>query len=148
MIRAISVSPLQGEPVGIVSLTYDDRYRRRLALQCQNGFAFLLDLPKVIELRDGDDLVLEDGRHIRVKAAAEPLMRASCTDHHHLLRLIWHVGNRHVPCEIHPDHLILRSDHVIADMLRHLGADVVLFEGAFNPEGGAYGQGRTHGHAH
>jgi urease accessory protein len=91
---------------------------------------------------------LDDGRHVRVRAAAESLMRATATDPHHLIRTAWHVGNRHLPCEIHADHLILRFDHVIAEMLEKLGADVEKLDGPFNPEGGAYGQGRTHSHEH
>ena len=139
---------MHGDPAGTVTLDYDDRFRRRIALECDNGLAFLLDLPKVTELQDGDDLLLEDGRHIRVAAAAEPLMKAIAADMHHLIRITWHVGNRHLPCEIHPDHLILRHDYVIADMLTRLGATVTLFDGPFNPEGGAYGQTRAHSHEH
>lgn len=148
MIRATSITHKHAVPAGVVTLDYDDRFRRRIALTCDNGLDFLLDLPKVTELRDGDDLVLEDGRHVRVQAASEALMKATAKDMHHLIRTAWHVGNRHLPCEIHSDHLILRHDHVIADMLRQLGAEVDLFDGPFNPEGGAYGKGRTHSHEH
>lgn len=148
MIRAVEVIHSHDAPAGVVTLNYDDRFRRRIALTCDNGLAFLLDLPKVIDLHDGDDLLLLDGRHVRVRAAAEPLMKATSNDPHHLIRIAWHVGNRHLPCEIHPDHLLLRSDHVIADMLTQLGATVETQDAPFNPEGGAYGQGRTHSHDH
>ncbi|WP_350333905.1 urease accessory protein UreE [Coralliovum pocilloporae] len=148
MIRATHVSQRHESPSGIVTLSYDDRFRRRIALTCDNGLAFLLDLPQATELRDGDDLLLEDGRHIRVKAAPERLMKATARDKHHLIRTAWHIGNRHLPCEIHPDHLILRHDHVIAEMLVKLGTDVEFLDAPFNPEGGAYGQGRTHSHEH
>ncbi len=148
MIRATRTTHSHDIPAGIVTLNYDDRFRRRIVMTCDNGFEFMLDLPKVIELRDGDDLLLDDGRHVRVRAAAESLMRATATDPHHLIRTAWHVGNRHLPCEIHADHLILRFDHVIAEMLKKLGADVEKLDGPFNPEGGAYGQGRTHSHEH
>jgi urease accessory protein len=148
MIRATSTIHSHDEPVGIVTLNYDDRFRRRIALTCDNGFEFLLDLPKAIELRDGDDLQLSDGRHVRVKAADEPLMLATATDPLHLIRVAWHVGNRHLPCEIHSNKLLLRFDHVIFEMLEQLGAKVERLDGPFNPEGGAYGQGRTHSHEH
>jgi urease accessory protein len=148
MIRATSTVHSHDEPVGIVTLNYDDRFRRRISLTCDNGFEFLLDLPKAIELRDGDDLQLSDGRHVRVKAAHEPLMRATATDPLHLIRVAWHVGNRHLPCEIHSNKLVLRFDHVIFEMLEQLGAKVERLDGPFNPEGGAYGQGRTHSHEH
>lgn len=148
MNRAISVTHSHDAPIDTVTLDYDDRYRRRIALTGDNGFEFLLDLPKVVELRDGDDLQLDDGRHVRVRAAPEPLMKATATDPHHLIRTAWHVGNRHLPCEIHADHLILRFDHVIYEMLEQLGALVERIEAPFNPEGGAYGYGRTHSHEH
>ncbi|GHA52886.1 hypothetical protein GCM10008927_18290 [Amylibacter ulvae] len=148
MIRATSVTHSHDAPVDTVTLNYDDRFRRRIALTCDNGFEFLLDLPKVVELRDGADLRLDDGRHVRVRAANEPLMKATASDPHHLIRVAWHVGNRHLPCEIHEDHLILRVDHTIRDMLEHLGARVDDITAPFNPEGGAYGHGRTHSHEH
>ena len=148
MIRAIEVTHSHDAPVGVVTLDYDDRFRRRIALTCDNGFKFLLDLPKVIDLHDGDDLLLEDGRHIRVRAASEKLMKATSSNPQHFVRIAWHVGNRHLPCEVHADYLLLRYDHVIVGMLEKLGAKVDKQEGSFNPEGGAYGLGRTHSHAH
>ena len=148
MIKASLLTHSHETPAGIVTLNYDDRFRRRIALTCDNGLEFLLDLPKVTELRDGDDLLLDDGRHVRIRAALEPLMKATATDPHHLIRTAWHVGNRHLSCEIHTDYLILRYDHVIAEMLEQLGTSVEKIDGPFNPEGGAYGQGRTHSHDH
>ncbi len=148
MIRATSITHSHDAPADTVTLSYDDRFRRRIALKGDGGLAFLLDLAQTAELRDGDDLALEDGRHVRVRAADEPLMKATAQDPHHLIRIAWHVGNRHLPCEIYADHLILRTDHVIADMLEKLGARVEQVNAPFNPEGGAYGMGRTHSHDH
>jgi len=148
MTRATSITHSHDTPADTVTLSFDDRHRRRMAMTGDNGLAFLLDLPKATELREGDDLVLEDGRHVRVKAAPEELMQASCDDMHHFIRTAWHVGNRHLPCEIHNDKLVLRHDHVIADMLEKLGCTVTIITAPFNPEGGAYGHGRTHGHSH
>ncbi|WP_316863193.1 urease accessory protein UreE [uncultured Cohaesibacter sp.] len=148
MIKATSLTHSHDAPTGVVTLTYEERYRRRIAMKSDEGLEFLLDLPKVTELQNGDDILLEDGRRIRVRAADEPLMKATASDAHHLTRMAWHVGNRHLTCEIHPDHLLLRHDHVIKDMLIHLGAEIEELEGPFNPEGGAYGQGRTHSHEH
>ena len=96
----------------------------------------------------GARLALSDGRQVEVRAAAEPLMRASARDALHLARLAWHVGNRHLPAEIAEGAITLRRDHVIADMLRGLGAEVELIEAPFAPEGGAYGRGRPQGHLH
>ena len=148
MIRAVSLIKSRQKADETVTLTYENRFRRRMAMVGDKGSEFLLDLPKATELGNGDFLVLEDGRHIRVVAAREKLMRASGTDRQHLARVAWHVGNRHLACEIHKDHIVLAYDHVIEDMLRKIGCLVEVFEGPFNPEGGAYGQGRTHGHSH
>ena len=111
-----------------------------------NGLQFLLDLPEATQLHDGNDLLLTDGRHVRVLAAPEDIMQVVALDPLHLMRTAWHIGNRHLPCEIHADRLVLRWDHVIADMLEKLGCEVKRLDASFNPEGGAYGHGQTHSH--
>ena len=148
MLRATQITHSHGTPADTVTLTYDDRFRRRIAMRGDGGTDFLLDLPKVTDLRDGDDLLLTDGRHIRVRAAKEPLMRISAPDAGHLMRLTWHIGNRHLPCAIASDHLLIRPDHVIRKMIEGLGGTVSDVMQPFLPEGGAYGRGRTHSHEH
>ena len=148
MIKATSVFQSNETPADTVTLSYDDRHRRRIAMTGDKGLHFLLDLEKTTELRDGNDLLLDDGRHVRVLAAKEQLMKVTAKDSHHLLTIVWHIGNRHLPCEIKAKHLILKQDHVILDMLEKLGASVQKIEEVFNPEGGAYGVGRTHSHEH
>jgi urease accessory protein len=131
-----------------VLLDFDSRHRRRMMLTTEGGEEVLLDLPETAALADGDRLVTEDGRHIRVVARPEALMEVSAADPGRLVRLAWHVGNRHLPTEIAGPLLYLRHDHVIAAMLEQLGATVRFIDRPFNPEGGAYGHGRTHGHDH
>jgi urease accessory protein len=128
-----------------VVLDHDGRHRRRLALKGEGGTEFLLDLPEARTLRDGDGLLLEDGRIVEVKAAPETLSEVRGKDPDHLLRLAWHLGNRHLPTQILGDRLLIRHDHVIDAMLRGLGATVTTVEAPFDPEGGAYGD---HGHDH
>ena len=148
MIKATSVIHSHEPPVDTVTLSYDDRYRRRIVFTGDNGLTFLLDLPKTTELQHGNDLLLEDGRHVRVVAAKERLMKVTTKNLRHLLATAWHIGNRHLPCQVNENYLILRYDHVISDMLQKLGASIENFEAPFNPEGGAYGFGRTHSHEH
>ncbi|MEM9779242.1 MAG: urease accessory protein UreE [Pseudomonadota bacterium] len=148
MIRATQILPEDTGQTETVTLDYEARYRRRLAMTGDGGTAFLLDLPKTTELLAGQGVLLEDGRILGVRAAAEDLMEAQADDAHHLIRTAWHVGNRHLPCQILGDRLVLRWDHVIAEMLEGLGCRVIRRQGPFMPEGGAYGHGRTHGHAH
>ena len=127
-----------------VELDYAGRFLRRRRLVSRAGRAFLIDLPKATELPDGAVLELDDGSRIAVVAAAEPLLEVRGD----LARLAWHIGNRHTPCQLAGDHLVIGRDHVLADMLARLGADVREVTGPFRPEGGAYGQGRTFGHDH
>ena len=131
-----------------VLLDFDGRHRRRMMLTTESGAELLLDLAETVALADGDLLATEDGRHIRVVARPEALMEVSAADAARLVRLAWHVGNRHLPTEIAGETLYLRHDHVIAAMLEQLGATVRFVDRPFNPEGGAYGHGRTHGHDH
>ena len=152
MIRAIEVRQAgswPGKAADSVVLDYDARHRRRIAMDGASGLAFLLDLPKAVALRHGDGLVLEDGRMVEVHAAAEPLIEIRAGNPHLLLRLAWHLGNRHLPAQIEPERILIRPDHVIADMLRGLGAEVSEVDEPFDPEGGAYaGHAAGYGHHH
>jgi urease accessory protein len=150
MIRAVDVKPQHrwtDAPADTVVLDFDDRHRRRMAMNGTRGLAFLLDLEKAVVLRGGDALVLEDGRLVEVVAAPEPLIEIKGADPHHLIRLAWHLGNRHLPTQVMPKALRIRRDHVIEAMVKGLGARVVEIEAPFDPEGGAYaGTGHEHGH--
>src|SRR5262245_17811494 len=133
-------------PADTVVLDFDDRHRRRMAMTGTRGLAFLLDLENAVALRGGDALVLEDGRLVEVVAASEPLIEVKGADPHHLIRLAWHLGNRHLPTQVMPKALRIRRDHVIEAMVKGLGARVVEIEAPFDPEGGAYAGGHHHGH--
>ncbi len=127
-----------------VTLDYAGRFLRRKRLETDAGRAFLVDLPKATSLEEGDCLALDDGTRIAVRAAAEPLLAATGD----LTRAAWHIGNRHAPCRIEPERLLIQADPIMAEMLDRLGLDVVPIRAPFSPERGAYGHGRTHGHAH
>jgi urease accessory protein len=148
MIRATRVQGQHrwNEPAAdTVVLDFDDRHRRRMAMTGTRGLEFLLDLENAVALRGGDALVLEDGRLIEVVAAPEPLIEIRGADPLHLVRVAWHLGNRHLPTQIMAKGLRIRRDHVIEAMVKGLGARVIEIEAPFDPEGGAYAGG---GHAH
>lgn len=126
-------------------LTYDDRFLRRKVIKTQTGASVLIDLAQTTSLNHGDGLRVQDGKYIAIKAAAEPLLAITGEN---LVQLAWHVGNRHTPCQIEPDRLLIQRDKVIGHMLEHLGAVVTEVVEPFTPEGGAYGHGRTHSHEH
>jgi urease accessory protein len=151
MIRAVEV---RGQyrwteaPADTVVLDFDDRHRRRMAMTGTRGLEFLLDLENAVALRGGDALVLEDGRLIEVVAAPEPLVEIRGADPAHLVRMAWHLGNRHLPTQIVGKGLRIRRDHVIEAMVKGLGARVIEIEAPFDPEGGAYAAAHDHGHTH
>src|SRR5712672_4624641 len=131
-------------PADTVVLDFDDRHRRRMAMRGTRGLEFLLDLENATVLRGGDAVVLDDNRLIEVVAAPEPLIEIRGNDPQHLVRVAWHLGNRHLPTQITAKGLRIRRDHVIEAMVKGLGARVIEIEAPFDPEGGAYAGG---GHA-
>ncbi len=137
----------EAEARDTVTLAYDERFRRRIKLSTDKGAELLLDLPKAVALRDGDGLRLEDGGWVRVAAASEPLLELT-GDPSLLLRLAWHLGNRHTPAQLLPGALRIRPDHVLVEMARNLGAEARELSAPFQPESGAYAHSGGHGHGH
>ena len=147
MIRATHIHAAgqwSGDPTDRIILDYDQRHRRRMAMIASGGLEFLLDLAQAVPLRDGDGLVLEDGRIVVVDAAPEPLVEITAETPAGLLRVAWHLGNRHLPTQLLGNRLRIRRDPVIEDMIVHLDATVTPITAPFDPEGGAY----AHGHHH
>lgn len=132
-------------PAAPCELDYTERFLRRKRLTTVSGDAFIVDLAQTTSLDDGDALELDTGGLVSIRAGIEALYKVSGID---LVRLAWHVGNRHTPCQIDADHLLIQADPVIGHMLEHLGATVEPLSAPFTPEGGAYGHGRTHSHEH
>jgi urease accessory protein len=130
---------------GDLTLDFDAHHRRRIRLTMDQGEEVLLDLPKAVAMADGDGLQLDDGRWVKIKAAAELIVEVRHKDLNQLMRLAWHLGNRHLPTEIRNQVLRIRPDHVIEEMLHGFGADLVKAQAPFQPEGGAY-SGHDHNH--
>jgi urease accessory protein len=128
-----------------VVLDANERHRRRLVLTAERGTTLLLDLPHAITLRDGDGLVLDDGAVVRVIGKPEPLHEIAAANACELARLAWHLGNRHADVQVVGNRLRIRRDHVLAEMLERLGAQVTAIEAPFDPESGAYD---SHRHEH
>jgi urease accessory protein len=148
MLRASAVIPAADSsdgPDDVIELDFDARHRRRIVMTSAGGIGFLLDLPHAVALADGDGLRLDDGRIIRVRAKSEPLLEIGAASRPALTRIAWHLGNRHLPTQIVGDSLRIRSDHVIAAMIRQLGGTVKELVAPFQPEGGAY-EGAGHDH--
>lgn len=135
------------EASGTFTLDFDARRRRRIRLSTDQGEDVLLNLPKAVAMEDGDGLQLDNGRWLKVRAAAESLIEVRHRDRNRLVRIAWHLGNRHLPTEVRDEALRIRPDHVIEDMLRGLEAYLLRVHARFQPEGGAY-EGRAFSHDH
>ena len=128
-----------------VMIDFDRRYRRRIVLQTEQGREVLLDLPQAARLRDGDGLPVEAGI-VRVCARPEKLLEIHAHDEGDMVRIAWHLGNRHLPVQVRKDRIRVRDDHVIREMVEGLGGHVEEIEVPFDPEAGAYSGGHHHHH--
>ena len=122
----------------VVELDYDERHRRRISMRTESGREFLLDLPQAARLADGDGLALSDGSTVLVRAKPERVIDIRAADAAGLVRIAWHLGNRHLPTQILGDSIRIRYDHVILEMLQGLGSDTEVLDAPFHPESGAY----------
>lgn len=138
MRRITSILPHAPAAGDSVRLDHDMRNRRRMVFTTAGGKTILLDMARTVHLRDGDGLELEDGVVVRVEAAAEALIEITARDLPALVRIAWHLGNRHLPTQLLGNRLRIRHDHVIADMVTGLGGVCEGVMAPFDPEGGAY----------
>ena len=134
-----------------LELDWDSRQKSRFEATDSAGSSMGVFLPRGTVVRGGDVLVADDGSLVRVVAAPQAVLKIThCTEHgspYDLIRAAYHLGNRHVPIELKPDHLKIEPDHVLADMLRAMHLIVVAVNEAFEPENGAYASG-GHGHSY
>ena len=128
-----------------LTLDLEGRRKRRHAVRADEGEDVLIDLAAAPQLDGGDGLVLDDGRVVRVVAEAEPLVAVEAGAGCPLVKLAWHLGNRHLPVQFDGERLLIRRDHVIEAMLAGLGARLSHLDAPFDPEPGAYDH---HGHGH
>jgi urease accessory protein len=152
MPQGAGLAPVLIKRAATVELDWDVRQKSRFDATDSLGRTLGVFLPRGTLVRGGDVLVAEDGSLIQVIAAAQPvLVITACSEHgspFDLTRAAYHLGNRHVPIELKPDHLKIEPDHVLADMLRTMHLTVNEATVAFEPEGGAYSStGHGHGHA-
>ena len=136
-----------------VLLDWDVRQKSRFDATDSSGRALGVFLPRGTVVRGGDVLLAEDGSFVAVQAAPQPVMVVTACAAHgspfDLTRAAYHLGNRHVPLELQPDHLKFEPDHVLADMLRQMHLDVASVDAPFEPESGAYAAGgHSHDHGH
>jgi urease accessory protein len=146
VVRKAAVKP--DRVADMVVLDHEGRHRRRVALKGEGGLDFLLDLDKAVALDDGDAVKLEDGRLVQVRAAPQALLEIRAENPLRLMRVAWHIGNRHTPAEIGTDAIWIEDDHVVAEMVRGQGCTATPVERPFRPERGAYDHACGHDHGH
>jgi len=135
--KAEVLSPLK--PLLTLSLTAEERTRTRHRFDVPEGQTLFFRLPRGIVIQDGDFLKAESGELIQILAKPEPVLTVLADNALTLLRVAYHLGNRHVPVEITPDYLHLKPNSVLAEMLIHLGVEIKEEIKPFQPEAGAYG---------
>jgi urease accessory protein len=160
MRQGAGLAPVLLKRASSVELDWDVRQKSRFDAMDSVGRQLGVFLPRGVLVRGGDVLVAEDGSLIKVVASAQKVLLIEQSKNHgtpfDLIRAAYHLGNRHVPIELKPDHLKIEPDHVLADMLRAMHLIVTEVETAFEPEGGAYsaqphshgGQSHTHEGSH
>lgn len=147
------IAPVLLKRSSSVELDWDVRQKSRFDATDSEDRPLGIFLPRGTVVRGGDVLVAEDGSFVRVLAAPQSVLKITfCTAHgspFDLIRAAYHLGNRHVPIELKPDHLKIEPDHVLAEMLRAMHLIVTAVDEIFEPESGAYGDHHGHhGHAH
>jgi urease accessory protein len=149
--RAVSVLPAGSwddlDEIDRVLIEFDHRHRRRILLRTELGKEVLLDLPQAVRLRHGDGLAVSGGV-VRVCSKPEALLEIHAHDEGDMVRIAWHLGNRHLPVQLLSDRIRIRADHVIQEMVEGLGGHVDTVEAPFDPEAGAYAGGHQHHHQH
>ena len=128
-----------------ISLSYEERFVRRKKLITDSGTEFLVNLEETVSVDENQFFELEDGKLIKVISKEENLIEITSDN---LKQIIWHIGNRHLPCQIEETRILIQDDPVILDMILKLNGNVKKVFEKFKPEGGAYGIGRTHSHKH
>ena len=141
----ILINPENNKIKDTITLTYDQRFIRRKKLVSDNNFGFLVNLSETVSLKKNAGFLLDNGSIILIKSAEEELLEITSNN---LMKITWHIGNRHIPCQIENERLLIQVDKVIENLIIKLGGNVKKVKEEFNPEGGAYGLGRTHGHKH
>lgn len=147
MLELTRLTNKTGTADGCVTLAIEQRVRSRLRVRLDDGRYAGLFLPRGTLLRGGDRLASDDGEVIEVVAAPETVTTVHSSDATLLARAAYHLGNRHIPLQVEAGWLRYQHDHVLDDMLRQMGLDIVVEQAPFEPEAGAYQQA-SHGHHH
>ncbi len=134
------------QPRAIARLTWQERQRARLAVVLSTGESAAILLPRGEPIRDGDILASADGFYVGIENSAEDVFEITASDTPTLMRLIYHLANRHTPAMLSEQAIWIEPDAVLADLVLHLGGQVKSVHRSFQPEAGAYHGAFAHDH--
>ena len=131
-----------------IIIPFETRQKSRFKVITQNKeeVGFFLERGQI--LRGDDRVTAEDGSVYKITAANETVCTASCEDAQLLTRAAYHLGNRHIPLQIGSNWIRFQVDHVLKEMIEHLGLKVEMNDAPFEPEPGAYFTGLNERHSH
>ena len=139
--QGAGLAPVLVKRASTLEIDWDARQKSRFEATDSLGRHLGIFLPRGTLVRGGDMLLAEDGSMVRVIAAPQAVLRITVCSVHgsafDLLRAAYHLGNRLAPIELKPDHLKIKPNPVLADMLRAMHLSVEEVSEAFEPEGGA-----------
>ena len=98
-----------------------------------------LQLPREGKLNDGDILLTNHKNlFIQVIAQKENLMEISSKSNIELIKVAYHLGNRHLEIEINENTLFTKTDYVIEELLKNFEVNFIKVEKKFFPVIGAF----------
>ena len=150
MLRAVAIKRAgqkhPGEIIDTLLLDYEARRAPGGICMGLKGTQIEIALKASAPIATDDCLILEDGRLIEIVARPEPLLEVRAPDAASLARLAWHLGDRHIPAELHERRIRVRRDEATQKLLTALQANVLAIDAPFEPESGAYSGGHSHHH--
>ena len=122
-----------------LTLTSDQRriFRGKRKSDCNKELH--LQLPREGKLNDGDTLSTNHKNlFIEVIAQKENLLEITAKTNLELIKVAYHLGNRHMEIEIHKNILITKSNYIIEELLKNFEVTFIKVEKKFFPENGAF----------
>ena len=98
-----------------------------------------LQLPREGKLNDGDILLTnQKNLFVQIRAKKENLIKITSKTNLELIKVAYHLGNRHMEIEINNNILLTKSDYIIEKLLKNFEVISVKVKKKFFPENGAF----------
>ena len=130
--------PLMGE---FLKLTLSSAQRRicRGKRKSDCNRELYLQLPREGKLNDGDILKTNHKNlYVQIIAQKENLIEITARTNLELIKVAYHLGNRHVEIQINENNILTRGDYIIEEMLKNFEVILLNIKKKFFPETGAF----------